>query len=167
MLVGPLATHEFTMPTKQRLRSHEERTPCDTRQHPAGGGQEQPIGAAKLRLANVSAKNLELVAKHEDLKVLLLVVATADQPAEESADHEIDQRPKHARMLRIAQVTSPISNKCTRHAYPHAAFRPLCSLCAGYPQRRSRSVCLRVSRPGFPGWRARTHRSQETATRSC
>ncbi|MGZ5261939.1 MAG: hypothetical protein ACXWC0_30355, partial [Burkholderiales bacterium] len=60
-LVCPLAAHQFAVPAKQRLGRHEERTPRHPRQDPAGRGQDQPISAAKVRLANMSAKNLKLM----------------------------------------------------------------------------------------------------------
>jgi hypothetical protein len=62
----------------ERLWPHHERVPGATWQHPAERRQQQPAVRLEPRLVGLAAKDRQLVAKHENLK-LLLPIATSEQ----------------------------------------------------------------------------------------
>jgi hypothetical protein len=55
--VGPLPTHQLTVPTKERLRADQEGRPARTRECPARRCEEQPIPTAKSRPPHLSPED--------------------------------------------------------------------------------------------------------------
>jgi hypothetical protein len=60
------------MPAQQRLGLYEEGAPTRARKKTACSGQEGSILSTKLRSPGLAAKNLKLMAQHDDLKLLEL-----------------------------------------------------------------------------------------------
>jgi len=58
------------MPTQERRWRHEKQRPADARQASARSRQEQSVGRPKRWSPNVTAQDNQLVAEHDDLKVL-------------------------------------------------------------------------------------------------
>jgi len=52
--IGPALLHQSAVPTKQRRWRDEKRTPARSRQQPAGGGEEEPIGGPQLRPSDLT-----------------------------------------------------------------------------------------------------------------
>jgi len=65
------------MPAQQRLGLYEEGAPTCARKKTACCSQERPILSAKLRPPSLAAKNIKLMAQHDDLKLLELRRAQA------------------------------------------------------------------------------------------
>jgi hypothetical protein len=72
--VSPLPAYQLTVPTKEGLRTDQESRPARTRECPAHRCQEQPIPAAKSRPAHLSPEDGQLMAKDENLDVVLPAV---------------------------------------------------------------------------------------------
>jgi hypothetical protein len=49
-------------------------------QNPAGGSEEDPVGVAKTRPADLAAKDRKLVSEHDDLELLELTRTETQQP---------------------------------------------------------------------------------------
>ena len=75
------------MPTQQRLRTHQESAPAAPRHHPAQRCKQQPVVRLKPRLADLTAKNRQLVPDNENLELLHRVTATKE--------HDQLQQPAH------------------------------------------------------------------------
>jgi hypothetical protein len=58
------------MPAQQRLRLHEEARPAGPGQHAADRGEQRPVGGLQPESWDLAAQDGELVAEHQDLKVL-------------------------------------------------------------------------------------------------
>jgi hypothetical protein len=69
--VGPLATHELSVPAKDGLRPDHERSPSVPGDRPARRGEEGPIPVAKLRPADRTSEHLHLVAEDGVLELEL------------------------------------------------------------------------------------------------
>jgi hypothetical protein len=67
--VGPLATHELSVPAKDGLRPDHERSPSVPGEPPARRGEERPIPVAKLRPADRTSGHLHLVAEDRVLEL--------------------------------------------------------------------------------------------------
>jgi hypothetical protein len=70
MRVGPRAGDQASVPTQQRLRPDEEARPAGPGQYAAGRGKQRPVGKLELGSWDLAAQHGELVAEHQDLKVL-------------------------------------------------------------------------------------------------
>jgi hypothetical protein len=80
---------------QQRRRSDEKRAPARLRQQPAGRGEEDPVGGAQLRRADLAAQHCELVAQHDDLEFLEPVRAKAQRRELQNASkYEVAERPE-------------------------------------------------------------------------
>jgi hypothetical protein len=91
--VRPVVGDQAPMPAQQRLRSHRERPPRATRQHPAERGQEQPVARREPRSPDLPAQDRQLVAQHQDLKLLgALAAPEQHHQLEQTTGKDVDQR---------------------------------------------------------------------------
>ena len=60
--VGPVPDDEATLPAQQRRRCHDQRSPATLLRNRAGGGEEGTIRRPQLGVADLTAKNLDLMA---------------------------------------------------------------------------------------------------------
>jgi hypothetical protein len=68
--VGPGASDQPPVPAQQRLRLHEEARPAGPGQDAADRGEQRPVGGLQPESWELAAHDGELVAEHQDLKVL-------------------------------------------------------------------------------------------------
>src|SRR5512132_1569102 len=81
------------MPTKQRVRTNEERRPALAAQQSAGRGEEYPVRLLQPRPRDLAAQNRQLVSKHHDLKLLELTRAkTQRRNRKRATEQEIHKR---------------------------------------------------------------------------
>jgi hypothetical protein len=92
--VGPMPGDEATMPTQQRRRCHDKRSPTTPVQNLAGGGEKATIGRLKLETADLTTKNLDLMAQHHEFQVLrALRPAPQHQQSKDAPQRQVDERP--------------------------------------------------------------------------
>ena len=92
--VGPMPGDEATMPTQQRRRCHDKRSPTTPVQNLAGGGEEATIRRLKLETADLTTKNLDLMAQHHKFQVLrALRPAPQHQQSKDAPQRQVDERP--------------------------------------------------------------------------
>ena len=97
--VGPLATHELSVPAKDGLRPDHERSPSLPGERPARRGEERPIPVAKLRPADRTSEHLHLVAQDGVLELELRHTPTSGEPSDETNEDEVDEGSQGAGML--------------------------------------------------------------------
>src|SRR5918996_2429748 len=107
--IRPPSSYELAMPTKQRVRTNEERRPALAAQQPAGRGQEYAVGLLQPRPGDLAAQNGQLVPEHHDLKLLEPTRAKA-QPrdrkrATEQQIHKRDQQEAPSTRWRTGSTT--------------------------------------------------------------
>ncbi len=91
--VGPPSLHKPAMPTQQRVRTDEERLLARSLQEPAGRGQKDPVGLLQTGTSDLTAKNRQLVAEHDDLELLELTrTQTQGRHRERPPKQQIHQR---------------------------------------------------------------------------
>jgi len=73
--VGPFASHEFAVPAQQCLGRDEKRCPLLSRNHPAGGGEQDPVSYGELGATGLAAQHPKLMPQHQDLQVFGAVIA--------------------------------------------------------------------------------------------
>jgi hypothetical protein len=96
--VGPASGNQFSVPAQQRRRSHEERVPQGTTQHPGQRGEQDSIGRLKIRSVDLTAQYRDLVAQHQDLDLLGAVTPQhQDDKLEGASQREIGKGPEHGR----------------------------------------------------------------------
>ena len=81
------------MPAKERLGGDRKRHPGRSGEEPAGCGEEHPVSAPVVRTADLATEHLQLVAKHEELRLRGASVAPDWQ--EKAAKGEIEKREQH------------------------------------------------------------------------
>ncbi len=88
--IRPLVSDQPAMPAQERLRPHEKDAPTAARQRAAQCCEQEPIVGFKPRLADLPAKDRQLVAQHENLE-LLLTIAAGDEhdQLQQAADKNI------------------------------------------------------------------------------
>jgi hypothetical protein len=64
------------VPAQQRLRLHEEARPAGLGQHAADRGQQGTVGGLQPESWDLAAQDGELVAQHQNLKVLGAITAS-------------------------------------------------------------------------------------------
>jgi hypothetical protein len=74
-VVGPVTRQEPAMPAQQRLRANGKRRPRRSRQRPAQGSEQRPVGRARSRSSKLAPRDRELMAEHKDLKLIALARA--------------------------------------------------------------------------------------------
>ena len=77
MRVRPVTGDESTVPAQQRRRSHQEHGPRPSVQHPTQARQDHPIAVREVWVRDLAAKDVELLAQHEDLDILGPITPTA------------------------------------------------------------------------------------------
>jgi hypothetical protein len=118
-----------SMPAQERLRANEERPPGAPGQQAAECRQQQPVRRGELGPRDLPAQDRQLVSQHQDLQLLRALTASEQHDQlKQTADHDIHQRPQHARPPRGGRADaippeaeppgSPHrrSNICTPHA---------------------------------------------------
>jgi hypothetical protein len=85
--IRPATSHQPAMPAQQRLRMHQESAPAAPRNHPAQRRKQQPVLRLEPRLADLTAKNRQLVPEHENLELL--------HPVTPTEEHDQLQQPAH------------------------------------------------------------------------
>ena len=95
--VGPAAGHGPTMPSQQCLRADEEDPlPAGPRQDPAGRGEEGSLGRAGLGMVDLAAQDGQLLAEHDDLKLLVLRRPQPQQDeGKDAAGQQVEKRGGH------------------------------------------------------------------------
>jgi hypothetical protein len=72
-------------------------------QQPGQGGQDRAVGPVRLRPGHLAAENHDLMAQHQDLRILgRLAPAQQDQPAEHADHEQVQQTDRHKRSRKIA-----------------------------------------------------------------
>jgi hypothetical protein len=104
--VGPLASDELAVPSKQRLRRHQERGPTVPGEGPARRREERPIGVLQVRASDRAAENLHLVAEDGVLELELGNAPPSGEHADPADEHEVDEGSQGPRMLH-ASVSRP------------------------------------------------------------
>jgi len=106
LVVGPLSSHQLTVPAKQRLRRDEERCPPIPGNGSAGCGQQDAVEHGEPGTADLAAQHPKLLPEHQNLQVLRAVTGARE---DQQADERSDQQPEHERHQPM--VRSP----CSRH----------------------------------------------------
>src|SRR5450759_2919179 len=92
--VGPMPGDEATMPTQQRRRCHDQRSPTTPVQNLAGGSEEATIRRLQLETADPTTKNLDLMAQHHKFQILrALRPAPQHQQSKDAPQRQVDERP--------------------------------------------------------------------------
>jgi hypothetical protein len=91
MRIGPAPSDQPAMPGQERLRLHEEGVPGAARQNTAARRQEQAVVRPQPRPRDLTAKDRQLMAEHENLE-LLGSVSAADEhdQLEQPADNDVE-----------------------------------------------------------------------------
>jgi hypothetical protein len=104
------------VPTKQRLRPDEERGPSLSRERSAQRSQVQPVAAAEAGPADLAPEDCELVAKDEDLDIVVPGIVGASRKGDQAAQAQVDEGEEHGSSLLSerpdptkALLTDPIS----------------------------------------------------------
>jgi hypothetical protein len=75
------------VPAQQRLRPHEETLPASPWQSSSRSGEKCPVGKSKARPLDLSPKDIQFVAEHDDLEILGgLALAIWDQQPEQHSN---------------------------------------------------------------------------------
>ena len=84
------------MPAQQCLWRDEEAAPAAAPKQPARGGEKDAIPALRLGSRDLTAQNVKLMAQHNDLKLLGLIRARAQQDQFQHAPQStVKDRPEH------------------------------------------------------------------------
>jgi hypothetical protein len=117
---------EATMPTQQRRRCHDKRSPTTPVQNLAGGGEEATIGRLKLEAADLTTKNLDLMAQHHEFQVLrALRPAPQHQQSKDAPQRQVDERPDQSPPPKLGGETLRRQRRATdmprttRIRFPH------------------------------------------------
>ena len=90
--IGPASRDKLAMPADERVRRDEERVPALARNAPARSGEERPIGPPKCRPRDLTPKDREFVAKHDDRELLeLLGAARKRDKLKQSLQSDVEQ----------------------------------------------------------------------------
>jgi hypothetical protein len=93
---GPVPGDEATVPAQQRGRCHDKRSPTTPFQNLTGGGEEGPIRRLQLGAADLTAKNLDLMAEYHEFDVFgALRPAAQHQQSQDAPQREIHEHPEH------------------------------------------------------------------------
>jgi hypothetical protein len=86
------------VPAQQRVGPDEQRAPARAREEPAGRRQERSIRWPQLGPPCLATKDLELVARHDDLELLEVLRAKAQQDQREHPPQsEVEKRHQQLR----------------------------------------------------------------------
>jgi hypothetical protein len=123
---GPLAPYELSVPSVNGLgREHEGRPPLPW-QHPACSGEQDLVDPAQPGPAGRTPKDLELVAKNEDLDVPVPCARAGGHDAEHGAEDEVQKREQHGARcyLALIDVAIGVSVPLTSRADLYRAAAP-------------------------------------------
>jgi hypothetical protein len=91
--IGPPTREEPALPREQGFRGEEERAPPRAGEQPARRGQERTIGGPQHRARYLPAQHSRLMAQHDDLKLLEIRRAKAEQhERRHTPEHHIQER---------------------------------------------------------------------------
>jgi hypothetical protein len=94
--IGPAAADEGAVPAKDCLGGDEERRPPLPRDQLRQRGDERPIGSVEARTGDLSAEDGELVAQHQDLRLLGDDVHPVDPgQLEDASDESVEEAERH------------------------------------------------------------------------
>jgi Transposase IS116/IS110/IS902 family len=119
------------------------------RQHPAQRGKQQPVVRLETRSTDLTAKDRQLVPKHEDLKLLCPITSSEEDDQLQQPDHDDVQRGQKQRRpprdgiadaTAAARLTRPSS--CTPRAFA------LLAGCAPIPAPSGQTIRYRLDRSG-------------------
>jgi hypothetical protein len=146
------------MPTQQRRRLDQKRAPTRARQHLAERFQQDAIGRPQPRPTHLAPQHLQLMAKHQDLKLLRPVGTTKEnKKLEQTADHPISERqnlkqqtssthlPTLLARSDLSQSSAPSAHARTGFWDPHAHLHGVISFVDGV------SVTVRAWPPSAVG----------------
>jgi hypothetical protein len=75
------------VPAQQRLGRHEETLPASPWQSSSRGSEKGPVGTSEARPLDLSPKDIQFVAEHDDLEILGgLALAIWDQQPEQRSN---------------------------------------------------------------------------------
>ena len=84
------------MPAQDRLGGDQERDPPLPRHQPGQGGDERPIRPPQAGTSDLAAQHRQLVAQHEDLRVLGDVVHPVDpDQLGDASDESVEEAKGH------------------------------------------------------------------------
>jgi hypothetical protein len=97
MRIGPLPSHQNSMPSQQGLRLAKEASPAGSRQKPAQTSEYHSICRKQCRTGHLSSQDSNLVAEHDDLdgQVLLPTPGEPDQ-LEQTDEGDVEEGECHA-----------------------------------------------------------------------
>jgi hypothetical protein len=78
MRIGPLPTHQFSVPAQQSLRLDKEASSVSNRQKPAQRSEHCSIRWLQGRTRHLSAQDGDLVAQHDDLDGQVVMLASTE-----------------------------------------------------------------------------------------
>ena len=96
--VGPLASDELAVPSKERLGRDQERGPTVPGEGPARRREERPIGVLQVRASDRPAENFHLVAEDGVLELELGHAPPSGEHADPADEHEVDEGSQGPRM---------------------------------------------------------------------
>src|SRR6266511_2274520 len=95
--LSPLPTDKRLMPAQERPRREQKHAPRRAGEMQRRGSEQRPIGWLELRPRDLSAQDLELVPKHQQLDVFHVQPAAAsNKRADQSPNGEVEERESHA-----------------------------------------------------------------------
>ena len=93
-----ISLDQAPVPGQQRGRGHDPVQPQVPRQQPAQGGEHGTVSPVRPRAGDCRRKHRDVMAQHEDLRVLRGVAARQQHQPAEHPDHEqVDETDKHER----------------------------------------------------------------------
>jgi len=94
--VGPGASDQAAVPAQQGLRLDEEARPAGLREHAADRGEQGPVGGLQPEACDVAVEHGQLVAQHQDLKVLGGITASEQcEQLDGAAQRQIGESGQH------------------------------------------------------------------------
>jgi len=135
------------MPGQHRRRGHHQGRPPAVGEEPSGKGEKCPISPGEPGTWRTSLEDLELVAEHNDLGILLDAVETMDpKNLEGSTDQTAEKREGHSR--KGLPQASDLVKLAFGYLRPTRSTRPSRVL---PPEAAS---CSSAARQAPSGWRA-------------
>jgi len=177
MRIAPTLPDDLRMPGQHRRRGHHQGRPPAVGEEPSGKGEKCPISPGEPGTWRTSLEDLELVAEHNDLGILLDAVETMDpKNLEGSTDQTAEKREGHSRKG-LPQASDLVKLafgylRPTRSTRPSRVLPPEAASCSSAARQapsgwRSCGQPKEVARTPLPPRRPRTpHRSWQSAVRS-
>jgi hypothetical protein len=111
---------QVPVPSRQRVRAHQEALPPVPGQDPSRRREERPIRRGEEDSPAASSEDLELVVKHDGLEIQL-IEAVADEQAEQPAQKPVPDGPQHQGSLRPGRPAGERPGRSGRSSFftPH------------------------------------------------